>query len=178
MNRYIRLLKEVEFLKDHSYRIDDDLMKYIDRLIEISKRNPIAFNLTQIYLNHLDYIVNNFKEDLEFSILRDNVLRKIRIVKENDLFDIDDTQHISNIENLAELKEFYSSLIEKYVFLNKNEVIRECFYNLKLEGVYSNNENLAFELLDKGQSALFVKDYDELLDIVNMLYELDERWVN
>lgn len=178
MNRYIRLLKEVEFLKDHSYRIDDDLMKYIDRLIEISKRNPIAFNLTQIYLNHLDYIVNNFKEDLEFSILLENVLRKIRIVKENDLFDIDDTQHISKNGNLAELKEFYSSLIEKYVFLKKNEVIRECFYNLKLEGVYSNNENLAFELLDKGQSALYVKDYDELLDIVNMLYELDERWVN
>jgi hypothetical protein len=75
---------------------------------------------------------------------------------------------------LDKLKEYYRSLIGRYVSLNKNRVIGECFFNLKLNGVYS-NENGANNLIEEGQLALNTKDFDELFFIVNRLYELDER---
>ena len=80
--------------------------------------------------------------------------------------------------NLDDLKDLHADLIEKYVLLNRNDVIQECYFNLKLEGIYSSNRHLAYGLFEKGQMALRKKDYDELFNIVNLLYELDERKSN
>ena len=64
--------------------------------------------------------------------------------------------------------------MKKYVLLNKNDVIRECFFNLKLDGIYP-DENAANDLIEEGQAALNTKDYEKLFSIVNRLYGLDER---
>jgi len=115
--------------------------------------------------------VEDSKRNLEFITLKENVLEKIEIAKENDLFEIKDIESY----DLDGLKGYYTYLIEKYVSLNPDRVIEDCYFNLKLDGIYSNNELLADELIEKAQDALNVKDYDELFDIVNLLYELDER---
>ena len=78
---------------------------------------------------------------------------------------------------MDQLNGIYGYLVEKYVSLNKNDVITNCFFNLKLEGVYTNNEKLADELIEKAHNALNLKDFEELFSIVNLLYEIDEREV-
>ena len=107
-------------------------------------------------------------------MLCENVLRKIEIVKENNLFDIENADDIIKDRNLGKLKVYYSNLMKKYVSLKKNEVIRECFFNLKLDGIYS-DESLANDLIEEGQGALNTKNYEKLLSIVNKLYNLDGR---
>jgi hypothetical protein len=66
-------------------------------------------------------------------------------------------------------------LIERYVVLNRDMVIEDCFNDLKFDGIFINNENLAGELIENAQIALYNGDYDELFNIVNLLFELDER---
>ena len=106
-------------------------------------------------------------------MLLENVSKKIEAVKNNGLFDIGDI----DLENSGpeELKEIHATLVERYVMLNRDDVIVSCFFNLKLEGIYTNNEKLADELIEKAHDALNLKDFDELFSIVNVLYELDER---
>ena len=173
-DKHVRLIKEIECLKDYSYQTDESLIKYIERLIEISKITPIAFNQTWIYLNYLEKIIDDSKRDLEFSILENNVLGKIEVIENDDLFEIGDVDEILKIRDLDRLKEYYADLVEKYVMLNKNSVIEEIYHNLRLEGIYS-NERLADDLFEKAESALNNRDFPELLSIVNMLYELDRR---
>jgi 3-methyladenine DNA glycosylase AlkD len=76
-----------------------------------------------------------------------------------------------------ELKGFHTQLIEKYVKLNRNRVIEECYFNLKFNGIYLSNEEFASELFENAEKALNEKDYDELFSIVNLLYEIDERLI-
>ena len=171
LNSYVRIMGDIEFLKDYSYNFDSEIIDYADRLLDISNRNPIAYNQTSIYMNYLKNLVEDSKRNLEFITLKENVLEKIEIAKENDLFEIKDIESY----DLDGLKGYYTYLIEKYVSLNPDRVIEDCYFNLKLDGIYSNNELLADELIEKAQDALNVKDYDELFDIVNLLYELDER---
>lgn len=171
-NQYLRLIKDIEWIKDYPFYLEEDIIDYIDRLIEMARRNSISLNQSSIYLDYLENIVEKFKMDLEYSVLLENVENKMRIIKENELFEMDaDYENY----NLDELKEFHSNLIEKYVTLNKNQVIEECFINLKFEGIYDNNEEFADELIEKAHDAADNKDYEELFDIINLLYELDER---
>lgn len=174
-NKHLKIARDIEYLNDYSYEFDISLQSYIERLLEISKRNPIAINQTLIYLNYLENIVEASKRDLEFKVLLENVLNKIEVVKNNNLFDIEDIDEISKSMDLNRLKEYYSSLVEKYVKLNKTGVIEESFYNLKFEGIYTNNERLAEELIEKAHSALKNQNYNTLFNIVSLLYELDER---
>lgn len=172
--RYFSLINDVEYLSGYSYEIDKALVDYISRLIKLSNKNGIAFNQTNIYLKHLEGIVGEFKRDLEFSILEENVLEKINVVKNNKLFKTDDLDEILQNRDLEKLKEYHSRLIKKYVLLNRNTVIEECFFNLKLEGIYS-DERQANELIENAEIALADSNYSELFKIVNRLYELDER---
>ena len=103
--------------------------------------------------------------------------KKINVVEENNLFEIEQVDEISQDMNLEELKEVHSHLIEKYVKLNKNNVIEKCYFNLKFDGIYSTNDEFASDLFEKGEKALIEKDYDELFATVNLLYELDERLI-
>ena len=100
---------------------------------------------------------------------------KIEVVKNKGLFEIGDRGNDLEKYDLDELRDIHASLVEEYVSLNRDVVIIDCFFNLKLEGVYTNNEKLADELIENAQLALNLKDYEELLSIVNVLYELDER---
>jgi len=171
---YSKLLKEIEFLNDYVKFGEDESLQYLKILFEIAQRDKIALNQIHVYINHLKDIINAAKEELEFSMLCENVLRKIEIVNEKELFKVENVDDIIDNNDLNKLKEYYRSLIGRYVSLNKNRVIEECFFNLKLNGVYS-NENEANNLIEEGQMALNTKDFDELFFIVNRLYELDER---
>ncbi|WP_407424562.1 Hsp70 family protein [Methanobrevibacter sp.] len=171
-DQYVRLIKDMGWLEDYSFNVKGDVLEYIDRLLEMARNNPISLNLSSIYLNYLESIVEDFKRDLEYSALMENVENKVKAIRENELFEIDDDYKNYNLD---ELKNFHSSLIEKYVALNKNRVIEECFVNLKFEGIYANNERLADELIERAHDAMDDNDYGELFDIVNLLYELDER---
>ncbi len=172
-NKYAELTNDINYLSDYSYSFDSEILEYIGRLVKISQKNPIALNLAQIYINYLEKIVNASKNDLEFHNLLENVLNKIEIVKNNNLFDMEDIDDMSNW-NSNKLKEFHSNLIERYVALNKNDVIEECFFNLKVYGIFT-NKKLAGDLIEKANLLLSNNNYEELFKIVNQLYELDER---
>ena len=171
-NQYLRLIKDIEWLKDYSFNLNDDVLEYIDRLLEMARNNPISLNLSSIYLTYLENIVEDFKMDLEYSSLMENVENKMKAIRESELFEINEDYRNYNLD---ELKNFHSNLIEKYVALNKNRVIEECFINFKFEGIYTHNEKLADELIERAHDALNDNDYGELFDIVNLLYEFDER---
>lgn len=175
MNQYSKLLKEIDYLNEFSLVDEGEIQKYIETLLEIAQRDKMAINQAKIYIDYLTDIVEDLKRDLEHSMLLENVSAKIEVIKANNLFEIGDIEENLKDCSLDELQGIYSSLIEKYVSLNRNDVIAECFFNLKLEGVYANNEKLADELIEKAQLALNANDYDELFGIVNVLYELDER---
>ncbi len=177
MNRYSKLLKEIDYLNEFSSPNTDEIQRYIEILLEIAQRDRIAINQAEIYIDYLTDIVEDLKRDLKHSMLLENVTEKIEVIKNSNLFEIDGIEENLKNTTLDELEDIHGLLVEKYVSLNKNEVIVECFFNLKLEGVYTNNEKLADELIEKAQIALNTNDYDELFSIVNVLYEIDERTI-
>ncbi len=171
---YSNKIKEIDYLNEYSSFGQQKLRDYIEILLEIAQRNKIALNQAYIYISYLNSIIADKKRDLEFSIISQNVLGKIDFINDNDLFEIDDVEDILKNRDLEKLKEYYSNLIEKYVLLNKNDVIEDCFFNLKLEGIFE-NDKLSNELIEKGKIALNTKNYQDLFNIVNQLYELDLR---
>lgn len=175
---YSNLLKEIDCIAQYSGFEDKGLMEYIEKLLEMARRDEIALNQAEIYTDYLSNLVNDAKDELEFSVLLENVSKKIDVINEKELFEIENHEKILEDGNLDDLKDLHAHLIEKYVILNRNNVIRECYFNLKLEGVYSSNQGLAYELFEKGQVALSKNDNEELFNIVNLLYELDERKLN
>ena len=98
----------------------------------------------------------------------------MKIIECSDILDIGEIGKLEE-KNLDELKDTYSLLVEKYVSANRDDVIEECFFNLKLDGIYNKNEKLADELIENANAALADNDDEELFDIVNVLYEIDER---
>ena len=126
-------------------------------------------------MDYLESIVEKAKGDLKYSMLLENVVKKIEMAKSKNLFDIGDIGDDLENRDLNELKAIHASLIERYVSLNRNDVIANCFFNLKLEGIYTNNEKLADELIEKAHAALNLNDFEALFDMVNALFELDER---
>ena len=174
MSRYSKILKEIDYLSEYTLIDECEIQKYIETLLEIGQRDKIALNQAEIYINHLKAIVDEAMDNLEYSMLLENISRKMKIVKSSDIFE---TEVFGKLEekDLDELKDTYSLLVEKYVLANRNDVIEECFFNLKLEGIYTNNEKLADELIENANAALADNDYEGLFDIVNLLYEIDER---
>jgi molecular chaperone DnaK (HSP70) len=174
---YSQLIKELDSVIHYLEFDEDEMLEYIQILLEISRRNQIAVNQAEIYINYLNYLVEDAKKDMEFSILFENVSEKISFVEENDLFEIEGVDEVSEDMDFDELKGFHTQLIEKYVKLNRNRVIEECYFNLKFNGIYLSNEEFASELFENAEKALNEKDYDELFSIVNLLYEIDERLI-
>lgn len=82
---------------------------------------------------------------------------------------------VINTKDFNRLKEIYNLLIEEYVRVNREDVIVSCFVNLRTEGIYSNNKEQFIKLSKQASIALDNHNYDELLKIVNKLYEIDER---
>ena len=175
--RYYGLAEEIDYLKEYLKFDQNEIQNHIEILLEIAQNDEIANNQANIYIEHLRDVVFDVKKDLEFSVLLENVLNKIEIVKANDLFEVADIDEISKSRDLEKLRQYHADLIERYVMLNRNSVIEQCFFSLKLDGVYSKNEKLAGELIERGLSAIGVDDYSELYNIINSLYELDERTI-
>lgn len=175
MNKYSKLLKDIDYLSDYALIDEWEVQKYIETLLEIAQKDKTASNQAKIYIDYLTKIVEEAKRNLERSILLENVSAKIETARHNGLFEMGDID--TNLENmdLDELGEIYRILIERYVSDNRDDVIEECFFNLKLEGIYTNNEELADELIEKANAALSDKDYERLFGIVSVLYEIDER---
>lgn len=176
--KYSNLLKEIDCILQYSIFDDKGLMEYVEKLLEIARRDETALNHAEIYINHLGNLVEDSKRDLEFAALLENVSKKIDVINQDNLFEIGNCEEILNDGSLDDLKDLHADLIEKYVLINKDEVIQECYFNLKLEGIYSSNQGIAYALFEKGQTALRKKDYEGLFNIVNLLYELDERKLN
>ena len=175
MDQYSNLLNEIDYLNEYSLINEYDVQKYIETLLEIAQRDKIALNQAKIYMDYLESIVEKAKGDLKYSMLLENVVKKIEMAKSKNLFDIGDIGDDLENMDLNELKDIHASLIERYVSLNRNDVIANCFFNLKLEGIYTNNEKLADELIEKAHAALNLNDFEALFDMVNALFELDER---
>ena len=174
MKQYSRLLRDIDYLNDYTSIDECEIQKYIETLLEMGQRDKIALNQAEIYISHLKAIVDEAKYDLEYSVLLENVSRKMKIIECSDILDIGEIGKLEE-KNLDELKDTYSLLVEKYVSANRDDVIEECFFNLKLDGIYNKNEKLADELIENANAALADNDYEELFDIVNVLYEIDER---
>lgn len=174
-DKYSKLLKEIDYIKKYSSFENSEIQDYIENLLEIARKNKIALRQCEIYIDYLEDLVGDAKRDLEYSILLENVERKIEVIKENNLFEIENFDDVLKSNDLDMLREFYNQLIEKYITLNRDETIRQCYFNLKLEGIFINNEQLAGDLFKKAQYALNEHDYLELFSIVKLLYELDER---
>ncbi|WP_405295013.1 Hsp70 family protein [Methanobrevibacter sp.] len=175
ISRYNNALKDIEYLCEFLKFNETELQRYIESLLEIARRDSIALNHADIYIGHLESTVNDAKRNLRFSILMENVLNKIELIEDEALFEIGSVAEIEESKNLEELEGFYRDIVEKYVLLNKNEVIIECFYNLKYGGIFTNNKKHFEELVDKAHDAISNHDYRSLFNIVNLLYELDER---
>ena len=174
--KYVSLLNEIDYLKDYGIFEHDELLEYLERLVEISQFDKKAINQASLYLHYLQIKSDEAMDDIEFSYFADNIKNKIRIVKEDNLFDIGNLENKFNfaIENkdLNCLTKVYNVLMEKYVVLNKNAVIESCFFNLIYEGIYSQYPE---DLIRRALEFIDVSDYNSLFGIVIQLYKLDER---
>ena len=86
-----------------------------------------------------------------------------------------DLDKIIEDRDYDKLKDIHYGLIEDYVFLNKNKVIEEVFFNLRYCGIFGENKEKSDELIKNGLVMLANQDFNELFRIVNELYQIDER---
>lgn len=155
------LTLSMKYLKAHGACDNYD---FIERLIELSEIDE----KTNVLLNIFSEEISIHKTNIEFSKLLENVKDKLKFT--DDEINLD---KIIRNHDLDELKRIHEQLIRQYVKNNRNKTIIECFYNLKYEGIY--NDDLAFDLMEKGQLKLNDSTFDGLIEIISKLYELDER---
>lgn len=164
----------------------DNVVEYLEMVVGISRKDYRAIKLATIYFDYLDGIVDMAQNELDFVLLLENIENKVnileRIIYKRAINKLDEfasliyeLDEVRVNKNLVKLKEIYVKLIEIYVSINREEVIRACFFNLRYAGVYTSNPSQAHDLIRKALIAINLNDYDELLDIVNELYALDER---
>ena len=174
--QYIEVLKRINYLKQKEAFEDNDILEYLERMLEIAQKDKRALNQALLYLNYINDASCRSLDDINFSSLLENVMNKIGIAKKDDLFDVDNLEDKLDlaIENgeIDVLYDVHSQLIEEYVTLNRDEVIKNSFFNLIYEGIYSSYPD---ELIKKALGAINDSDYDLLFIIVKELYELDER---
>lgn len=157
----------------------DDVVEYTSILMDILARDIKALDMAILYLNYLNDAVNDIKQEINLAILIENIENKLNIVYEKDYFAVDDlkSEFDKAVENkdLDKLDEIYDLLSEKYVILNRDDVITSVFFNLRYEGVYTKNAALSEVLIENAIEALNDKDFNQLFRISNKLYQLDER---
>lgn len=182
IDRYNELINELDDLNDF-YSFNDtnvkEVLDYTSTLMNILSRDSKALGLAAIYLNYIMSIINGIKKDLDLAALIENIKNKLNIAYEKNYFDTHDfkSQLDIAIENkdLAKLDEIYNEITEKYVIQNKEEVMTSVFFNLRYEGIYSKNALMSEVLIENGLKALNDSNFTQLFNIINQLYELDER---
>ena len=177
--KYVNLVKSIDYLNDYGCLCEIDVMDYIERLLEISHFDKNAYPQTLAYLDYLEAIVDDAISDLEFLRLLENVEAKIDTAFEKNLFDTEEyrlrLERICESKSMDDLEEIYGDLIEKYVMSNEDNVLIDVFFNLRYDGIYTTNKQLSEEFIKEGFIALNNLDYDNLFEIVEKLYEIDER---
>lgn len=168
--KYFDLLKEIDNLNDFK---DEGVLRYLERLFDMAQSDIEPINQIELYLDYIQRILKESIENSEFNYLLENVENKMNFVKETDLFEVSDIdEEIIENKDISALRSIHAQLIEKYVLLNRDDVIKACFFNLIYEGIYTVSID---GLSEKAIGAIEDKDYDLLFKIVNKLYELDER---
>ena len=136
-------------------------------MLEIAQKDKRAFNQTLLYLNYINDASCRSLDDINFSSLLENVMNKIDIAKKDDLFDVGNLEDKLDlaIENgdIDVLHDVHSRLIEEYVTLNRDEVIKNVFFNLIYEGIYTVSIDA---LSEKAIEAIEDNDYALLFKIV------------
>lgn len=174
--KFVNLTKAIDYLNDYDHLREIDILGYVERLLEISRMDKNAFSQTLIYLDYLESIVDDAVNQLEFERLMANVENKLEIAESKSLFECDEfNNRFKSAENSDDLKEIYGDIVEKYVELNKDDVVVDVFFNLRYDGVYIDDKQLSQELINDGLVALNNEDYDELSSIVEKLCRIDER---
>ena len=177
--KYVNLVKSIDYLNDYGCLCEIDVMDYIERLLEISHFDKNAYPQTLAYLDYLEAIVDDAISDLEFLRILENVEAKIDTAFEKNLFDTEEyrlrLERICESKSMDDLEEIYGDLIEKYVMSNEDNVLIDVFFNLRYDGIYTTNKQLSEEFIKEGFIALNNLDYDNLFEIVEKLYEIDER---
>lgn len=170
---YKNLLNRLDNLTDFE---NGKIIRYAERLTRLSETDLDALNPAASCLAELEALINGHENDFRFFSLLENVENKIAIAEKNELFDVSyDLNEIVENRDFNALNDIYHQLIEKYVSLNKNDVMKACFFNLRFEGIYTENREYADELITKSLNAISNDDYDVLLECINRLYEIDER---
>ena len=174
--QYAEVVKQADYLREHDAFKEDDILVYLEKLFEIAQKDKRFVNQASIYLNYIDNASNEAIVEMEFTDLLENIENKIRFIKRNDLFEIDDLEDKLKVaidkKDVTCLNDIHYKLIESYAVLNRDKVIKACFFNLIYEGIFTDYPE---DLIEKAIGAINDNDYDLLFDIVNELYELDER---
>lgn len=164
---YGDLVDVIGYLNEYEMFDDWEILNYAEGLAKMGEEST---NQRNIYINHLSDIVSASMNDLEFSLLLDNVQNKINILNED--IELDGIVESKDFNRLCEVHE---RLVEEYVSSNRNRVICELFFNLRDYGIYTENQQISQNIIDDAISALEDSDYARLFDCVNELYKLDER---
>ena len=168
--KYFDLLKEIDNLNDFK---DHGVLRYLERLFGMAQSDIEPINQIELYLDYIQRILKESIENTEFNYLLENVENKMNFVKETGLFEVSDIdEKIIENKDISALRSIHGQLIEKYVLLNRDDVIKACFFNLIYEGIYTVSID---GLSEKAIGAIEDNDYDLLFKILNKLYELDER---
>lgn len=166
-NEYGDLVDVIEYLNEYEMFDEWEILNYAERL---TKMGDDSLNQRNIFINHLSDIVSVSMNDLEFSLLLENVQNKINILNED--IELDEIVESNDFDRLCEVHEH---LVEEYVSSNRNRVICELFFNLRDYGIYTENQQISQNIIDDAISAFEGFDYARLFDCVNELYKLDER---
>lgn len=174
--RYAEVSKQADYLKEHDAFKESEAMDYLEKLFEMAQKDERFVNPAGIYLNYIDNASKEAIAEMEFTGLLENIENKIGFVKRNQIFetgDLEDKLKLAVDErDVDRLRDIHYNLIESYAVLNRDKVIKACFFNLIYEGIFTDYPE---GLIEKAIGAINDNNYDLLLDIVNELYDLDER---
>ncbi len=174
--RYFALLKKIDYLEKSKEFKQKDILNFIERLLMIAKKDKLAISQASLYLDYMDDVIKELADEFEFLQLLENVENKMDIIKRQNLFEISHLDEKLSLaidkKDIACLRSIHQNLIEKYIMLNKDKVIKACFFNLIYEGIFSDYPQ---DLIKSAVDAINDNDYGILFGIVKELYELDER---
>ncbi|MBQ6218995.1 MAG: Hsp70 family protein [Methanosphaera sp.] len=162
----------------------DEMMEYLEILMKLVKEDKTVINTTVEYINNINNYTEQIDEIMERKSLKQNIDKKIMKLN-NIIQDFPEERStlekiIINYENAEEydtekLFQILEKLIELYIKLYQKDVITSVFFNLKYEGIYTENEEISEKLFEEASKYLSTHNYKELYNYIKQLYEIDER---
>lgn len=165
----------------------EEMMEYLEILMKLVKEDKTVINTTIEYINKINHYTEQIEEIIELNKLKHNIDKKI--MKLRDIIQ-DFPEEKSTLENIIlnygnirqdsteKLYQVLQKLVELYIKLYRNDVVTSIFFNLKYEGIYTENEEISEKLLEEASKYLSTHNYKELYNYIKQLYEIDERCSN